>query len=152
MWNTFCSFYFYVMIEFFGRLWVQNVFHISCTIALFFKYYALFLFFFRSYLAGMAKNNQTEKQIDVDIQATLKHRPAWKLTEECKVCRYKIDCSYHNYLHPNIRSSHLEVFCKKGVLKSFAKFTWKHTYARVSLSVGLSSVISKVSVADFEHE
>ena len=24
LWNTFCSLYFYVMIEFFGRLWVQN--------------------------------------------------------------------------------------------------------------------------------
>ena len=38
----------------------------------------------------MAKNNPTEKQIDVEIQATLKHRLAWKLTEECKVYRYKI--------------------------------------------------------------
>ena len=38
----------------------------------------------------MAKNNPTEKQIDVEIQAKLKHRLAWKLTEECKVYRYKI--------------------------------------------------------------
>ena len=38
----------------------------------------------------MAKNNPTEKLIDVGTQATLKHRPAWKLTEECKVYRYKI--------------------------------------------------------------
>ena len=38
----------------------------------------------------MAKNNPTEKQIDVEIQATLKHRPARKLTEVCKVYRYKI--------------------------------------------------------------
>ena len=39
LWNTFCYYTFpkfYVMIELFGRLWVQNdVFHISCTIALF---------------------------------------------------------------------------------------------------------------------
>ena len=27
-------------------------------------------------------NNQTEKQIDAEIQATLKHAPAQKLTEE----------------------------------------------------------------------
>ena len=57
---------------------------------LFFEYYALFLSFFRSCLAVMAKNNPTEKQIDVETQATLKQRPAWKLTEECKVYRYKI--------------------------------------------------------------
>ena len=38
----------------------------------------------------MAKNNPTEKQIDVEIQATLKHGPAPKLTEECKVYRFKI--------------------------------------------------------------
>ena len=38
----------------------------------------------------MAINNPTEMQIDVYIQATLENRPAWKLTEECKVYRYKI--------------------------------------------------------------
>ena len=38
----------------------------------------------------MAKNNSTEKLIDVEIQATLKHRPASKPTEECKVYRYKV--------------------------------------------------------------
>ena len=45
----------------------------------------------------MAKNNLTEKHIDVEIQVTLKYRPAWKLAEECKVYRYKIakiDLSY----------------------------------------------------------
>ena len=38
----------------------------------------------------MAKNNPAEKQIDVEIQATSKHRSASKLTEECEVYRYKI--------------------------------------------------------------
>ena len=38
----------------------------------------------------MARNNPTEKQINVETQATLKHKPAWKLTEESKVYRYKI--------------------------------------------------------------
>ena len=38
----------------------------------------------------MAKNSPTEKQIDVEIQATLKHKPAWKVTEECKNYCYKI--------------------------------------------------------------
>ena len=32
-------------------------------------------------LQGMAKNNTTEKQIDAEIPATLKHAPAWKLKE-----------------------------------------------------------------------
>ena len=31
----------------------------------------------------MAKINPTEKQIGIEIQAALKYRPAWKLTEEC---------------------------------------------------------------------
>ena len=36
LWNTFCSSHFYVMIEFFGRSGYKiEVFHVSCTIALF---------------------------------------------------------------------------------------------------------------------
>ena len=46
----------------------------------FFEYYALLLFFFRIGLE-VPKNNPTKKQIDAEIQATLKHAPAWKLTE-----------------------------------------------------------------------
>ena len=30
----------------------------------------------------MARNNPTEKKIDVEIQATLIHGPAWKLIED----------------------------------------------------------------------
>ena len=50
----------------------------------------------------MTKNNPTEKQIDVEVQATLKHRPAWKLIAECKVYCYKIakiDLNYKLQLH-----------------------------------------------------
>ena len=46
-------------------------------------------FFFRNCLANMAKNNPTEKQINVEIQPTLKYRPTSKLTEECKIYGYK---------------------------------------------------------------
>ena len=35
---------------------------------------------FEAILQGVAKSNPTEKQIDAEIQATLRH--AWKLTEE----------------------------------------------------------------------
>ena len=70
----------------------------------------------------MAKSNHTKKQIDAEIQVTLQQRPAWKLTEECKVYRCKLqrltEIINYNYLHPNIRSSHQEVFCEKGVLKT----------------------------------
>ena len=45
----------------------------------------------------MAKNNPTKKQIDVEIQVTLKHSRAWKLTEECKIYRYKIALIDLNY-------------------------------------------------------
>ena len=37
-------------------------------------------------LQGMVKNNPTEKQIDAEMQVTLKHGPPWKL----KVYRYKL--------------------------------------------------------------
>ena len=41
-------------------------------------------------LQGMAKNDPTEKKMDTEIQAKLKHAPAWKLTEgRSKVYRYK---------------------------------------------------------------
>ena len=42
----------------------------------------------------------------------------------CLYC-YKYRRRYLN-VHPNIRSSCLEVFCKKSVLKNLAKFTGKH--------------------------
>ena len=37
-------------------------------------------------LQGMAKNNPTKKQIDVEMEAILMQGPAWKL----KVYRYKL--------------------------------------------------------------
>ena len=49
---------------------------IYCEKCEFFEYYALFLSFFRSCLAVMARNNPTEKQIDVETQAALQHRSA----------------------------------------------------------------------------
>ena len=33
---------------------------------------------------------------------------------------------YRTYIKRFVRSSHLEVFCKKAVLRNFAKFTGKH--------------------------
>ena len=33
-------------------------------------------------MQDMAKNNPTEKQIDAEVQAILKHAPAWKYTGE----------------------------------------------------------------------
>ena len=38
----------------------------------------------------MAENDPKEKKIDVEIQATLKHRPSWKLAEEGKIYHYKL--------------------------------------------------------------
>ena len=42
--------------------------------------YLLFLYL-ESVLQGVTKNKPTEKQIDFEIQLTLKHAPARKLTE-----------------------------------------------------------------------
>ena len=58
--------------------------------------------------------------------------------QKCKDLNYKLE----------LLACHLEVFREKEVLKNFHE----NTYARVSFSLGLSSVISKVSVAHFEHE
>ena len=54
-------------------------------------------------------------------------------------------------MHPNIRSSRLVVSREKGVPKNLLN-SQKNTYARVSFSFRLSSVISKVSIVDFENE
>ena len=43
--------------------------------------YLLFLYL-ESVLQGVTKNKPTEKQIDTEIQVTLKHAPARKLTED----------------------------------------------------------------------
>ena len=45
-----------------------------------------YYFSLEAVLQGMAKNNPTEKEIDPEMQATLKHGPAWKL----KVYPYKL--------------------------------------------------------------
>ena len=41
----------------------------------------------------------------------------------------KKQCLKHN---PLLRCSHPDVFCKKGILRNFAKFTEKHLCLRVS--------------------
>ena len=44
-----------------------------------------------------------------------------------KISKLKVRKTLPNFgLVSNIRSSRSEVFCKKGVLRNFAKFTWKH--------------------------
>ena len=45
-----------------------------------------YYFALEAVLQDMIKNNPAEKQIDAEMQATLKHGPAWKL----KVYRYKL--------------------------------------------------------------
>ena len=47
-----------------------------------FEYYALLLFSLEVVLQDVAKNNPTENQIVAGIQATPRHAPVWKLTEE----------------------------------------------------------------------
>ena len=41
---------------------------------------------------------------------------------------------YWNQFEKKLKSSHLEVFCKKDVLKNFAKFTGKHVYWSIWLN------------------
>ena len=55
---------------------MKNV-NMSCLSIMLCEYFSL-----KAVLQGMAKNNPTEKQIDAEFQATSKHVPAWKLTEE----------------------------------------------------------------------
>ena len=50
-----------------------------------------FCYYFSSeeVLQGLTKNNPTKKQIDAEIQATLKHAPVRKRTEEKTTTNYK---------------------------------------------------------------
>ena len=48
-----------------------------------------------------------------------------KRKEKTKQPQFKSRLNY-NHLHENIRSSHPEMFCEKGILKNFAKFTEKN--------------------------
>ena len=41
-----------------------------------------YCFSLEAVLQGLARNNRTEKQVDAEIQTTLRHASAWKLTEE----------------------------------------------------------------------
>ena len=70
----------------------------------FLKNMPCYYFSLEAVFQGVAKNNPTKKELDAEFEATMKH----------------------NYLHPNVRSSHAELFCEKGVLKNLSKFTGKH--------------------------
>ena len=48
----------------------------------FLEYQVCYYFCSEEVLQGMAKNNPTEKQLDAEYQAALKHVPARKFTEE----------------------------------------------------------------------
>ena len=45
------------------------------------------ILYLESVLQGVTKNKSTEKQIDTEIQATLKYAPACKLTEDKLIYR-----------------------------------------------------------------
>ena len=47
----------------------------------------------------------------------------WFLGHEGKRLHKKVKVNFKTH---NLRSSHLEVFCKKGALKNFARFAGKH--------------------------
>ena len=49
-----------------------------------------YYFSLQAVLQGVSKNNLIKKQIDAEIQATLKHVPVWKLTEEKNANCYKL--------------------------------------------------------------
>ena len=53
-----------------------------------------YYFSLEAVLLSWLKITLPKKQVDVENRATLKHGPAKKLTEECKVYRYKIDLNY----------------------------------------------------------
>ena len=49
---------------------------------------------------------------------------------------------YRTYIKHYVRSSHLDVFCKKGALRNFSKFTGKHL--RLSLSFNKVACLKKM--------
>ena len=56
----------------------------------------------------------------------------------------------------SFRSSHPEVFCRKGVLRNFAKFTGKHLcqglfFKKETLAQVFSSEFCKISKNTFSH-
>ena len=48
----------------------------------FLNFMLCYYFSLEGVLQDMDKSNPTEKQIDAEIQVTLKHAPTWKLTEK----------------------------------------------------------------------
>ena len=67
-----------------------------------------FCFYFSSeeVLQGLEKNNPNKKQIDAEIQGTLKHAPVQKLTEE----KMFYSLSHRNKLQKKVQTMHLNVF------------------------------------------
>ena len=103
----------------------------------------LYYYFFRGCLAVRAKitYRKTNRCINSgNIEA-----------EECKVYCYKTSKIDLNYKLQLLASEYQKYFVKKVFLKILQNLH-ENTYVRVSFSHGLSSVISKLSVDDFEHE
>ena len=129
-------------------------------------------------LQGVAKYSPTKKQIDAEIQATLKHASAGKLAEEkirsLSLQIAKIDLNYKllkihrkaplpKSLFDKVAGLRLAFLLKKRFWHrcfpmNFAKYLGTLFLQKTSSSCfldmflfELSSVISKVSIADFEH-
>ena len=71
--------------------------------------------------------------ISKDVKENIYHRVPFKV--KCRPRRgnftfFKATFSWN--IPKRLRSSHPEVFCRKGALKNFAKFTEKNTCVRVS--------------------
>ena len=49
----------------------------------------------------------------------------YRIKQKC-LWQFQLEVDYYSHKISKVRSSHPEVFCKKGVLRNFAKFTGKH--------------------------
>ena len=58
----------------------------------FFNIMLCYYFYLEAVSQGVNKNHPTEKQIDAEISAILKHVPEWKLREgKMQIYRYKLE-------------------------------------------------------------
>ena len=102
-------------------------------------------------LQGVAKNNSTEEQIDAESQAKLSMRQRGVKTHRMENVKFIVaickDC-----LHPNVRSSHLQVFYEKVFLK-ISQNLQKSTCFRASFLIKTSGNFIKIEAsAAFSYE
>ena len=100
-------------------------------------------------IRGLKNNKSVDKEIP--IQISKESDLTFDILKNCVNKSIETDCFQDSLKNANItpifRSSRAEVFCKKGILKNFTKFTGKHLCQSLFFNKAAGNFIKKETLA-----